>query len=171
MVRYDGEDPNCEIMISMTQTGGRLPVKGKYSNYPFPETMHYANVSVFKLRKGEKFLEAFDRKAIKFVSPIKRERENSGRIQLDRGETYVIVCSTEMPGNTGDLYLSFYIDKPLRDTEIKRVFHPMDKNTNRDEILPYFIPEEAEKLSSNAPAWKLELVRESIPYMMTDEDN
>jgi len=33
-----------------------------------------------------------------------------------------------------------------------------------------FIPEESEKLSSTAPTWKLELVRESLPYMMTDED-
>ena len=33
-----------------------------------------------------------------------------------------------------------------------------------------FIPEESEKLSSTAPTWKLELVREALPYMMTDED-
>ena len=33
-----------------------------------------------------------------------------------------------------------------------------------------FIPEESEKLASTAPTWKLELVRDALPYMMTDED-
>ena len=139
----------------MTQTGGRLPVNGKYFNYPFIETMKYANVAVFKLDYGKHYLEKFDRSKITFLSHIKRERENSGRCKLSKGETYVIVCSTEFAGDTGDFYLSFYIDKPLRDTEIKRVFHPEDKNTNKDDVLPKFIPEEAEKLSANAPAWKL----------------
>ena len=58
----------------------------------------------------------------------------------------------------------------MRDVEVKRVFHPLDKNEAKDNVLPYFIPEEAEKLAGNAPAWKLELVREMLPYMMTDED-
>jgi len=49
------------------------------------------------------------------------------------------------------------------------VFHPNDKNESKDEILPYFIPEEAEK-AQVAPTWKLELVREMLPYMMTEED-
>lgn len=35
--------------------------------------------------------------------------------------------------------------------------------------MPCLIPEEAEKIM-RAPAWKLELVREMIPYMMTEED-
>jgi len=66
--------------------------------------------------------------------------------------------------------LSIYINQFLRDIEIKRVFHPEDKNLANDQVLPLFIPEESEKLSSSAPAWKLELVREALPYMMTDED-
>jgi hypothetical protein len=62
-----------------------------------------------------------------------------------------------MTGATGDFFLSFYIDKPYRDTEIKRVFHPDDGSTpeERKNVLPVFIPEEAEKSSGNAPAWKL----------------
>jgi hypothetical protein len=52
--------------------------------------------------------------------------------------------------------------------QIKRIFHPLDLSS--DEVLPQFIPEEAEKLVSQTPLWKLELVRESLKYMMTDED-
>ena len=70
----------------------------------------------------------------------------------------------------GEFYLSLYIDLALRDVEVKRIFPPGDKNESKDEVLPYFIPEESEKLVSVAPTWKLELVRESLPYMMTDED-
>ena len=36
--------------------------------------------------------------------------------------------------------------------------------------MPYFIPEEAEKLMSSTPLWKIQLVKESLKYMMTDED-
>jgi len=36
--------------------------------------------------------------------------------------------------------------------------------------LPFFIPEEAEKLTSQTPLWKIQLVKESLKYMMTDED-
>lgn len=37
--------------------------------------------------------------------------------------------------------------------------------------MPQFIPEEAEKLMNQTPQWKLELVKESLQYMMTDEDS
>ena len=53
---------------------------------------------------------------------------------------------------------------------VKRVFHPSDQNTGKDAILPTLIPEEAEKLQQRVPSWKLELVAESLPYMITDED-
>ena len=127
-------------------------------------------MAVFKLEMGEKYLKAFDRHKIKFLSPVKRERENTGRVQLDGGETYVIVASTELEGTVGDVFMSIYVNQALRDVEIKRVFHPLDKNEAEDEVLPLFIPEEAEKLQATAPAWKLELVRECIPYMVTEED-
>lgn len=89
---------------------------------------------------------------------------------MKEGETYVIVPSTEKAGTLGEFFISIYVNQPLRDVEIKRIFHPTDKNENNDEILPYFIPEEAEKISNRAPAWKINLVKESIKYMMTDED-
>ena len=37
-------------------------------------------------------------------------------------------------------------------------------------VLPYFIPEEAEKIVNQTPVWKIKLVKESLKYMMTDED-
>lgn len=104
------------MMFSMSQTGGRLPIIRKdgqpklYYNYPFGETLNYANVTVFKLNEDEKHLRAFDKDRIVYVSPIKRERENSGRVQLKAGQKYVIIPSTEIAGNQGDVYMSIYLD-------------------------------------------------------------
>ena len=75
---------------------------------------------------NEKYLKEFDPKKIVYVSPIKRERENSGRAQLQVGQKYVIVCSTELGHQAGDLFLSIYINQALRDVEIKRTFHHSD---------------------------------------------
>ena len=66
--------------------------------------------------------------------------------------------------------MSIYIDCSLRDVAISRVFHPDDPNSANDDVLPFLIPEEAEKLSSRVPMWKLELVKESLEFMITDED-
>ena len=105
------------------------------------------------------------------MSPIKRERENSGRCKLAAGEAYVIVCATEKKNKRGKFFLSVYFDQQLRDVEIKRVFHPDAPNTKGEEILPKFIPEEAEKVVNQTPLWKIQLVKESLGYMMTDEDS
>ena len=56
------------------------------------------------------------------MSPIKRERENSGRVQLDANETYIFVPACELKEKTGEFYLSIYVDQELRDCEIKRVY-------------------------------------------------
>lgn len=37
-------------------------------------------------------------------------------------------------------------------------------------MLPKYIPEESEKLDLITPVWKIQLVKESLKYMMTDED-
>ena len=97
-------------MFSMSQTGGRLPVNGEYFKYPFAETLLYACCAVFQLDYGKRYLEEFDRHKIRYLSPIKRERENSGRCKLSGGETYVIIPATEIPGMTGDVYLSIYFN-------------------------------------------------------------
>ena len=145
--------------------------KKTFFEYPFSETLVYACIAVFRLPFGQRYLQAFDKDMINFLSPIKRERENSGRCKLKGGETYVIVPSTEIAGVLGEVYVSIYFDQSCRDVECKRVFHPKDTNTANDQVLPYFIPEEAEKSAGSCPTWKLELVREMLPYMMTDEDN
>lgn len=125
---------------------------------------------MFKLNKGETHLTAFDKDAIKYMSPIKREKENSGRCQLKKGETYVIVCATEFQQIKTDFYLSVYFDIPLRDVHLMRTFHPADKQKGKEMTLPTFIPEEAEKCATACPLWKIELVKESLPFMITDED-
>lgn len=66
------------------------------------------------------------------MTPLKRERENSGRCQLKAGKTYVIVPSTEIAGKKGVFYLSAYFNQRLRDVEIKRIFHPLDTNKKND---------------------------------------
>ena len=76
---------DMEVMISLTQTGGRLPVDGQYSEYPFAEQLNYAAVSIFQLNRGETTLDRFDKNRLVFMSPIKRERENSGRCKLEAG--------------------------------------------------------------------------------------
>lgn len=94
-----------------------------------------------------------------------------GRTKLEAGKKYVIICSTELQNKKGDFYLSVYFNQALRDMQIKRVFHPSDKNSAKDSVLPYFIPEEAEKIVNQTPLWKIQLVKESLKHMMTDEDN
>ena len=66
------------------------------------------------------------------MTPLKRERENSGRCQLKAGKSYVIVPSTEMAGKKGVFHLSAYFNQRLRDVEIKRIFHPLDTNKKND---------------------------------------
>jgi len=161
---------DTELLFAMQQTGGRLPVNGKYHDYPFKEVLNFANVSVFRLEEGQQYLDKFNKKAVEFISPVKRERENAGRLMLKAGQSYVIIPSCETPDTTGEVYLSLYCKCELRDIDIKRVFHPDDRNIANDEILPSLIPEEAEKLNVAAPTWKLELVRESLPYIIGSED-
>lgn len=43
-------------------------------------------------------------------------------------------------------------------------------NSSKDEVLPFFIPEEAEKIVNQTPVWKIKLCKEALPYMVTDED-
>ena len=101
---------DCEIMFSLTQLGGRLPQNGKYYNYPFGETLLYAAVAIFRLDANQNYLEAFDKEKLVFMSPVKLERENTGRCILKAGQKYVIICSTEIHGKTGQFYLSIYFN-------------------------------------------------------------
>jgi hypothetical protein len=165
---------DTELVFSMVQTGGRLPeidMKGNkvYTKYPFQETLHYANVCVFEVddKGSTPSLDKFETNESKriFVSPVKRERENGGTVKLLAKRAYVIVCATELKGMEGELWLSLYIDQALRDVDITRT----GSNDEGQPILPRYIKEESEKVFS-VPAWKLEMVRDSIPYMMTEDD-
>ena len=77
--------------------------------------LNFANVSVFKLEEGETVLPQFDKKKAEYISPVKRERENAGRLDLKKNQGYVIIPSCETPGTTGDLFLSIYVNCALRD--------------------------------------------------------
>jgi hypothetical protein len=103
-------------------------------------------VSIFKVANGTETINMFDPENLVFMSPIKRERENSGRCVLKGDVSYVICCSTELQGKLGEFYLSIYFNQGLRDVNLKRVFHEYDDQNGKEDILPYFIPEEAEKL-------------------------
>lgn len=117
---------------------------------------------MFKLDKNEMQLNAFDKQKLVFNTPIKLERENAGRCKLQKGNTYVIIPSLEKAGHTGEFFLSVYFDQPLRNVNCKRIFHPLDKNNGKEEVYPYLIPEEAERMQSRAPMWKIELIKESL---------
>lgn len=164
------------MMFSLQQTGGRLPLvvdsrdRKSYYEYPFIETLTFATIGVFKVEKGRRNLELFDKDSMVYLAPIKRERENAGRVQLKANETYIIVPCTEKEKQLQEFYLSVYLNKDLRDVEIKRVFHANDNNPNHEDHLPQFIPEEAEKICNRAPTWKIQLVKESLKYMITDDD-
>lgn len=101
------------MMFAVSQTGGRLAQDGVYYKYPFKETLNFTNVAVFQLNKDEQFLSQFEKNKIKFVSPVKRERENAGRLKLEANKTYVIVPSCETPETVGEIFVSIYIDCQL----------------------------------------------------------
>jgi len=163
-------EQDMEVFFSMAQIGGRLQSDSQYFTYPFSETIKYGAVSVFKLPKEEKYLSKFSKEDLVFMSPIKLEKENAGRCLLKADSNYVIVCSLEKAGSKNEFYLSVYFDQPLRNVNCKRVFHPLDKNKGKEEVLPILIPEEAEKLVNRTPLWKIQLVKESLAFMITDED-
>lgn len=48
---------------------------------------------------------------MKLLTPIKLEKENSGRTNLKGGKTYVIVPSLEIKGGRGDFFLSVYFNQ------------------------------------------------------------
>jgi len=82
-----------------------------YFDYPFSETLCFANVTIFKVTDAERRLGSFDVKNIAYMSPIKRERENAGRVDLKGGQTYVIVAAAELAGTLGQFYVSLYINQ------------------------------------------------------------
>ena len=51
--------------------------------------------------------------------------------------------------------------------EVKRVFHPLDVNSSKEEILPQLIPK---RQSALTPVWKLELVKESFALITSEQD-
>ena len=80
------------------------------------------------------------------------------------------MCSLENPRARNEFHLSVYFSDMMRNVSIKRVFHPDDKNKGKEIIWPTFIAEESEKTFKNTPLWKIALVKESLKFMMTDED-
>lgn len=56
------------------------------------------------------YLKHFDKDNLTFCSPIKRERENSGRVLLKKGNSYIIITSTENSKTRGKFFLSVYFN-------------------------------------------------------------
>lgn len=54
------------------------------------------------------------------------------------------MCSTEIAKRAGEFFLSVYFNQEFRDVEIKRIFHPEDRNLAEEHTLPDLIPELAE---------------------------
>ena len=133
--------------------------------------MKYACLAIFQLEYGQTCLTEFDTDKIVYLSPIKRERENSGRCHLKGKTSYIAVPATECPGQGGKFFISLYHNLLMREFEAKRVFkNASEKNKSSDKVNPLAIPEEAEKSGSVVPVWKLELIRKQIRFFMTDDD-
>lgn len=102
------------MLVSMSQTGGRLPLKKggqkRYYKYPFAETLNYACLAIFKVEPNASHLTEFDKNRLVYLSPVKRERENSGRVRLKGGQTYIMVPSCEVAGTLGDVFINIYIN-------------------------------------------------------------
>jgi hypothetical protein len=45
------------------------------------------------------------------MTPIKIEKENSGRTNLKAGKTYVIIPSLEIKGGKGDFFVNVYFNQ------------------------------------------------------------
>jgi len=75
-----------------------LPRDGIYDQYPFSNVLLYNCAAVFELNEADNHLSAFDKDKLVFITPIKRERENTGRCKLKGGKRYVVVTSTEVTG-------------------------------------------------------------------------
>ena len=159
-----------EVVLSLTQMGGRLPLNGVYSSYPFIDQIKYSNVGVFRLPPGQETINIFDKNNLVFLGPLKRERENPAKITLEAGQSYVVVCALEEAGKKGKFALSVYFNQTLENMDIRRVFAPGDKNADKEDVLPKLIPEEAEKMKNRVPLWKIELIRESVKFMVSGED-
>ena len=83
----------------------------------------------------------------------------------------MIVCALEEAGKKGKFALSVYFDQSLDSMDCRRVFHPEDKNADKEPSLPKLIPEEAEKMKNRVPLWKIQLVRESLKYFVNDDSD
>lgn len=108
------------------------------------ETLNYTCLALFELKEGEKHLSAFDKEKLCVITPIQAENENTLRYKLEANKSYAVVCSTEISKRAGDFFLSVYFNQEFRDVEIKRVFHPEDRNLAGEHTLPDLIPELAE---------------------------
>jgi hypothetical protein len=65
---------DMDLFISLGQPDGRL-IEGQ--EYPFPDSIHHVMFSLWKLKEGEKVIDAFDRARKPTMSPIKEYRELS----------------------------------------------------------------------------------------------
>jgi hypothetical protein len=73
--------------------------------------------------------------------------ENSTRTTLKAGKSYAVVCSTQGKEQTGDFYLSVYLNCDLHMCSIQRVGDPNERYA--------FIETEFEKdVNLKVPLWK-----------------
>jgi hypothetical protein len=73
-----------------------------------------ACVALWELPDGtgeEGYLETFNKEQLRLMTPIKIEKENSGRTNLKAGKTYVIIPSLEIKGGKGDFFVNVYFNQ------------------------------------------------------------
>jgi len=95
-----------KIFISLGQPDGRL-IRGL--KFPFKENINPVCFTVARLSKGEQKLSKFDPARVVKVSAVKEYREVALELELENGN-YVVVPSTQLPGQTGEFFLNIYFE-------------------------------------------------------------
>lgn len=133
---------DIELFVSLSQNDGRLKCKemqknGGYDKYPFAEKVIWTQLSVFELHNAEDDDEQMDR--IKFFdtkklipdgkSPLRQSADNSLRVNLYAGNTYVIVPAPVHPGTGVNVKynLSLYFSTSMHNVEIEHLQQGQEK--------------------------------------------
>jgi len=117
-----------------------------------------AMLLVMKLDENEEVIDYYDRSKVKYMEKPAVLHELSLRMKIKAGEKWVIVLSPKMHNATGEFELSLYFNCKLFNMDVRRLNGPREQYS--------FIAEEYEKNVNKLPAWKEDLCRESIPYVI-----
>lgn len=119
--------------------------------------------TVVELPPGQEKVTKLDPSKIKGTSVFKEHKEVSVRIKLGPG-SFVIVPSTEKPGQYGPYHLSIYVNKPLAALHFQRLDKP------EGPLNDYSIIAEESENTEGIHRWKVDLCNKRYAAMITETD-